>query len=153
MFKQIFVKRKPGARRRDCEKCMNIYIVVIKNNAFVNVELRHIFYLLHENTFTIPLTTKNGIDVYNIGSTLKDDQLSTLFEYGQQKRGTRLCRYWFIGINCAKSISHSFKPKTITLSDHIIKIHSSVPSGDGLWHNDTIKLYNKLDSPDLIAEH
>ena len=58
-----------------------------------------------------------------------------------------------INLNSTKSIPHSFKQKTIPLNDQIVKIHSSISSEDRLPRNDTIKLYNKLDLPNLIAKH
>ena len=93
------------------------------------------------------LTKNDGIKVYDVRRAFKGDHPASQVESGQQKWGTYPCHGCSIDINCAKSIPHSFKRKTISLNDQIVKIHSSVSSEDTLRRNDTIKLYNKLDLP------
>ena len=99
------------------------------------------------------LTANDGMKVHDVIRAFKNDYPASQFESGQQKGGTYPCHGCSIDINCAKSIPHSFKRKTISLNDRIVKIHSSIPSEDRLRRNDTIKLCNKLDLPNLIDEH
>ena len=99
------------------------------------------------------LTTNGGIKMHDVIRALKGDHQASQFESGQRKGGTYPCHGCNIDINYSKSIPHSFKRKTISLNDRLVKIHSSISSEDRLRRNDTIKLYNKLDLPNLIAEH
>ena len=99
------------------------------------------------------LTTNDGIKVHDVIRAFKGDHPASQFESGQQKGGTYPCHGCTIDINCANSIPHSFKRKTISLNDRLVKIHSSISSEDRLRHNDTTKLYNKLGLPNMIAEH
>ena len=99
------------------------------------------------------LTTNDGIKVYDVIRAFKGDHPASQFESGQQKEETHPCHGCSIYINCAKSIPHSFKRKTISSNNRIVKIHLSISSEDRLRRNDTIKLYNKLDLPNLTAEH
>ena len=86
------------------------------------------------------LTTNDGIKVHDVIPAFKGDHPVSQFESGQQKGGTYPCHGCSIDINCAKSIPHSFKRKTISLNDRTVKIHSSISSEAWLRCNDTIKL-------------
>ena len=99
------------------------------------------------------LTTNDGIKVHDVIRAFKGDHPAFQFDSGQQKGGTYPCHGCTLDIKCAKSIPHSFKRKTISLNDQLVKIHSSISSENRLRRNDTIKLYNKLELPNLIAEH
>ena len=99
------------------------------------------------------LTTNDGVKVPDVIRAFKGDHPASQFEFGQQKGATYPCHGCSIDINCAKSNPHSFKRKTISLNDRLVKIHSSIYSEDRLRRNDTIKIYNKLDLPNLVAEH
>ena len=99
------------------------------------------------------LTTNDGIKVHDVIRAFKGDHPAFQFDSGQQKGGTYPCHGCTLDIKCAKSIPHSFKRKTISLNDQLVKIHSSISSEDRLRRNGPIKLYNKLDLPNLIAEH
>ena len=91
--------------------------------------------------------------MHDVIRAFKGDHPASQFESGQQKGETYPCHGCSIDINCTKIIRHSFKRKTLSLNDGLVKIHSPTFSEDRLRRNDTIKLYNKLDLPNLIAEH
>ena len=84
------------------------------------------------------LTTNDGIKVHDVIRAFKDDHPGSQSKSGQQKRRTCPSHGCSIDINCAKSIPHTFKRKTISLNDRIVKIHSSISSEDRIRHNKII---------------
>ena len=63
------------------------------------------------------------------------------------------CHGCCINCNCAKSLPHSFKCDTLSLSDRINKIHANTSSQDRLQNNAIIKPFDHLSLPELIDEH
>ena len=98
-----------------------------------------------------PLTTTDG-KAFKVRA-FKGDHPASQFEAGQQKGGNYACHGCCINSNCAKSLPHSFKCNTLSLSDRIKKILASTSSKQRLQNNTIIKLFDHLSLPELMDEH
>ena len=99
------------------------------------------------------LITANGIEINDVVRAFKGNHPASQFEAGQQNGGNYACHGCCINSNCAKSLSHSCKCNTLSLSDRINKIHASTSSQHRLQNNTIIKLFDHLSLPELIDEH
>ena len=63
------------------------------------------------------LTTKDGITIFDVAQTFKDDHPATYYEAGQQKGGNYACHASNSNSNCHKRYSYSFKCKYLSLKD------------------------------------
>ena len=99
------------------------------------------------------LITTNGIEINDVVRAFKGNHPASQFEAGQQNGGNYACHGCCINSNCAKSLSHSCKCNTLSLSDRINKIHASTSSQHRLQNNTIIKLFDHLSLPELIDEH
>ena len=68
------------------------------------------------------LTTEDGITIFDVAWTFKDDHPSTEYETGQQKGGSYVCRACNINPDCHKIYNYTFKCKDLSVKDRIEKV-------------------------------